>query len=110
VVILLMLLLSPMSSKAHFGVLVLPGLCLGRTATAGRRRLIGALLLAAVALGFASYKAPLGERLYSVSLWYGMVTWQTVLLLVGCLVALWHPGKAQALRPQLETSGAAAAA
>jgi hypothetical protein len=41
-----------------------------------------------VALGTASHKDPLGERLYSVSLWAGVVTWQTVILLVGCLVAL----------------------
>ena len=30
IVLLLMLLLSPMSSKAHFGTLIVPGFCLAR--------------------------------------------------------------------------------
>jgi hypothetical protein len=42
----------------------------------------------AVALACASLKDPLGERLYTVSLWSGLVTWQSVILLAGCLVVL----------------------
>jgi hypothetical protein len=88
VVLLLMLLLSPMSSKAHFGTLVVPGFCLARAAATSRSRLLGALVLAAVLLGLVSNKDPLGERLYTLSLWYSVVTWQTLVLLVGCLLAL----------------------
>jgi hypothetical protein len=96
-VLLLMLLLSPMSSKAHFGIVVLPAMCLARSAVRTHSRLLGALLAVAVALGCASLKDPLGERLYSVSLWAGLVTWQTVLLLIGCLVILRRAASGAAL-------------
>ncbi len=85
-VLLLMLLLSPMSSKAHFGTLIVPGFCLARTAIPSRNRLFKAILAGAVLLGLLCNKDPLGERLYTLSLWYGMVTWQTLLLLAGCLL------------------------
>jgi hypothetical protein len=88
VVLLLMLLLSPMSSKAHFGVLILPGFCLARAAPASRAPLPRGLLLAAVALAALGSKDPLGERLYTLTLWYGSVTWETLALLLGCLFVL----------------------
>jgi hypothetical protein len=86
-VLLLMVLLSPMSSKAHFGTLVLPGFCLARAALRSRRQLLKGVLVGAVVLGLLCNKDPLGERLYTLSLWYGVVTWQTLLLLAGCLLA-----------------------
>lgn len=86
IVLLLMLLLSPMSSKAHFGTLVVPGFCLARKAVLTRNRLLGSVLLAAILLGILCNKDPLGERLYTLSLWYGVVTGQALLLLVGCLI------------------------
>jgi hypothetical protein len=88
IVLLLMLLLSPMSSKAHFCTLLVPGCCLARMALGSRSRLLGYLLLGAVLLAVLSNKDPLGERLYTLSLWYGVVTWETLLLLAGCLLAL----------------------
>jgi hypothetical protein len=84
-VLLLMVLLSPMSSKAHFGTLVLPGFCLARAALSSRNRILKGALAAAVALGLLCNKDPLGERLYTLSLWYGVVTWQALLLLTACL-------------------------
>lgn len=88
VVLSLMLLLSPMSSKAHFGVLVLPGYCLARRAFASGSRPLGLLLAAALALGLVSNKDPIGDQLYSLTMWYGFTTWQTLLLLLGCLLVL----------------------
>lgn len=85
-VLILMLLLSPMSSKAHFGTLVVPGYCLARAALNVRSRLLNAILAGVVLLGLLCNKDPLGGRLYTLSLWYGVVTWQTLLLLAGCLV------------------------
>jgi hypothetical protein len=85
-VLALMLLLSPMSSKAHFGTLVLPGFCLARAALLTRGWLRKGVLAGAVILGLLCNKDPLGERLYTLSLWYGVVTWQTLLLLAGCLL------------------------
>lgn len=92
-VLLLMVLLSPMSSKAHFGTLVLPGFCLARAALRPRSAerlphwLLTGVLATAVVLGLLCNKDPLGERLYTLSLWYGVVTWQTLFLLAGCLLA-----------------------
>jgi hypothetical protein len=91
-VLLLMLLLSPMSSKAHFGMLVLPGFCLARAAVRTRSRWAGGLLGTAVLLALLGNKDPLGERLYTVTLWCGCVTWQTLALLAGCLLVLRREG------------------
>jgi hypothetical protein len=85
-VLLFMVLLSPMSSKAHFGTLILPGFYLARTAIRSRARLLMAILAAAVVLGLLCNKDPLGEKLYTLSLWYGVVTWQALILLAGCLL------------------------
>jgi hypothetical protein len=90
IVLSLMLLFSPMSSKAHFGILILPAFCLARAALTSRGRLLGSVLVGSILLGLASNKDPLGEKLYTLSLWYGVVTWQTLLLLGGCLIALHH--------------------
>jgi hypothetical protein len=86
-VLLLMVLLSPMSSKAHFGTLVLPGFCLAQSALRSRSPLLRGTLAAAIVLGLLCNKDPLGEKLYTLSLWYGVVTWQALVLLAGCLIA-----------------------
>jgi hypothetical protein len=104
VVLLLMLLLSPMSSMAHFGTLVLPGFCLARRAVGRRDRVLIALLLAAATLALASNKDLLGGRLYTVALWGGCVMLNTLLLLAGCLRELGRKegasaAPARALRP-----------
>ena len=93
-VLLLMLLLSPMSSKAHFGTLVIPGYCLARAALWSRSHLLKGMLTGSVVLGLLCNKDPLGERLYTLSLWYGVVTWQSLLLLAGCLV-VYHQKRRQ---------------
>jgi hypothetical protein len=99
IVLLLMLLLSPMSSKAHFGTLLVPGFCLARAAVGSRSRLLWSVLLAAVVLAVLSNKDPLGERLYTLSLWYGVVTWETLLLLAGCVLALRQGQAAMGAQP-----------
>ncbi len=88
IVLMLMLLLSPMSSKAHFGILIVPGFCLARAAVNSRSRFLGFVLIGSILLAILCNKDPLGERLYTLSMWYGLVTWQTLLLLVGCLIAI----------------------
>lgn len=85
VVFLLMLLFSPMSSKAHFGILVLPGFCLARAAVSKKHPWLWPLLVASVMLALVFNKGPLGEGAYTLTLWLGCVTWQTLLLLAGCL-------------------------
>jgi hypothetical protein len=107
VVLLLMLLLSPMSSKAHFGVLILPGFCLarawlrprqGQQRRGVRRTILGGLLLLAVFLSLAANKDLVGGRLYTLALWLGNTTWQALALLAGCLVVLAQKGWLMRLR------------
>jgi hypothetical protein len=84
VVLLLMLLFSPMSSKPHFCILLLPGFCLARQALTERSWFLGSLLLLAILAGFSGVKGFLGGNLASVALWWGNVMWSTLILLVGC--------------------------
>jgi hypothetical protein len=88
IVLILMLLLSPMSSKTHYCVLLLPAFCVARLALQRRDRLLWPLLLGAIALGILSNKDLWGSTIYTLALWYGSVTWSAVLLLLGCVYAL----------------------
>src|SRR5262249_38066370 len=88
VVFLMMLLLSPMSSKPHFLTLLLPGFCLARLAIGERRLVLGAFVVAAAAVGALSIRDLWGNDLSAAALWWGSVTWSTLLLLFGCAYAL----------------------
>ncbi len=68
-----MLLFSPMSSAAHFGVLMLPACLLARAAVLDRSRLAVVLLAGMMIAAYASNKDLLGAKLYSIGLWYGIV-------------------------------------
>ncbi len=108
--LLLMLLLSPMSSLAHFGVLTLPGFCLGRAAVARRDGRVWAILAAAAALAITANKALVGGRVYSLTLWYGSVMGETLILLLGCCLLLWEGRKVAALRATTPAGAAREAA
>lgn len=88
VVFMLMLLLSPMSSKAHFGVLLLPGFLVARAVFHQGGRWAGLFFTGALLMTGLAIKDPLGQRLYTLCLWYGTVTWHTLFLLAGCLILL----------------------
>jgi hypothetical protein len=88
IVMMLMLLMSPMSSPAHFGTLVLPGLCLARVALIDRDRLIGALVAAAAAITALCNLDLVGHTVYMTLLWSGAPTVVTLLLWLGCVLAL----------------------
>jgi hypothetical protein len=85
---LVMLLLSPMSGKAHFGVLLLPAFCLTRLALAEKRPFLVAVILLASLLNLSTMKGVVGGAWADGSLWLGVVTWQTILLLAGCCYGL----------------------
>jgi len=87
-VLILMLMLSPMSSRAHFGTLVLPGFCLARFAFTTRDRAISAILLLVVLLVAPPYKYLVPENISSALLWGGAATDAAMLLWVGCVVVL----------------------
>jgi Glycosyltransferase family 87 len=88
VVLILMLLLSPMSSKTHYCVLFLPAFCVARLAVQRGDRFLWALLLGAIAMGVLSNKDLWGSTIYTLALWYGSVTWSALLLFLGCAYAL----------------------
>ena len=87
-VLLLMVLMSPHSSKPHFCTLILPGFCLARAAIMQRDRVLWAIVIAAAACGLAINKDLVGKPVYSWLKWYGCVTWGAVLLHLGCCWAL----------------------
>ncbi len=86
-VLLLMLLLSPMSSKPHFSTMLLPGFCLARIAVHRRSRMLWVLLSASIVAGLTT--APVwGKTVGRFSMWCGMITWGALFLLAGCVIAL----------------------
>jgi hypothetical protein len=87
-VLLLMLLLSPMSSKPHYCTLLLPAFYLARVVVQ-RRELMPCLLLGiAMIAGLASNKDLVRRFLYDGAIWYGSVFWMSVSLFVGCCITV----------------------
>jgi hypothetical protein len=87
-VLILMLLLSPQSSKPHFCTLVLPAFCLALAALSWPSRLLLVLMIVSAALGLASNKDLVGKLVYDWLKWYGGMTVETILLFAGCCIAL----------------------
>jgi hypothetical protein len=85
-VLVLMLMLSPMSSKPHFCTLLLPGLVLARAAVERHQVLPRWLLAGAILAGLISNKDLVGRFAYDTAIWYGSVFWNAVLLFAGCVV------------------------
>lgn len=83
-----MLLFSPMSSPAHFGLLLLPALALARAAVVHRRWWAGPPLACALAAALLTNKDLWGDKVYTIGLWYGAATWATVAALAGSVAAL----------------------
>lgn len=84
-----MVLLSPMSSKQHFCVLLLPSIyCADRILRGPRDRLLQGLMIASALLSSASAKGILGKELGNMVLAWGCVTWSTFLLLIATVRAM----------------------
>ncbi len=91
-VCMLMLLLSPMSSKAHFGTLILSGFCLARRLVQRPDKVLGALFVGALLAELFSLRL-MGD-LGGVGLWLGFLSCVTLLHLIGCGYALRTQGAA----------------
>jgi hypothetical protein len=89
-VLMLMVLLSPMSSKPHFCTLLLPAFCLARLAVGGKDFVAAGCLVAAAVAGFASAKDLVGCWVYDRAVWGGSVFWSTVFLFAGSCLASWR--------------------
>jgi hypothetical protein len=83
----LMLLLSPMSSRPHFIILLLPCFCLARAGFVGRNRPLLAWLILAVLAALTTVPWG-GQSIGRVTMWLGMLTWTTVFLFAGSALAL----------------------
>jgi len=92
IVLTLMLLMSPMSSRAHFGILILPAFCLARAWLTTRDRVCAVILAAVVPLTLVANKDPVGAFVYDAFLWVGATTFSAILLWIGCVRALWRTG------------------
>ena len=96
IVLLLMLLLSPNSSRAHFCVLYLPAFCLARLAVRpGASRVLIALVALAVMACTLSVHLRLSVTMTveQIFLWLGVVMFATIFLLLGSCVAIVQPAR-----------------
>jgi hypothetical protein len=85
---ILMLLLSPMSHKTHFGILMLPGFFVARMWIQQRDRLAaGAMIVCLISIGLLD-RDFFGAALGDMFAWYGSVMWGAVALGVACFYAL----------------------
>ncbi|MFO0843965.1 MAG: hypothetical protein U0797_16465 [Gemmataceae bacterium] len=87
-VLILMLLLCPQSSKPHFCTLLLPALCVARAAVTWPSRSLWAVAALAVACGLAVNKDLVTGRVYNWLVWYGAITLSAALLHLGCCLGL----------------------
>jgi hypothetical protein len=86
VVMLLMLLLSPMSSRSLFCAMILPAFCVARAALLGRDRISQVALFLAIAGTLVSINMSFDRTLNREMLWLGTVTMSCLVLL---LASLW---------------------
>jgi hypothetical protein len=87
-VVCLMLLLSPMSSKAHYVVVLLPSLFIARAVIERRSRWLSWLLVPLVICGPLTTKGLIGKSLGDLTLFCGLPTWYAILSLVGMWMVL----------------------
>jgi hypothetical protein len=97
-VLTLMLLFSPMSSKPHFCTLLLPAFYLARQALTGAR-LAAAFLALATVTSCLSIRGIWGDALSTFGLWWGSITWSTLCLFAGCWYELYRARRASAEVP-----------
>ena len=81
-----MLLLSPMSSKAHFGILILPAFCLARVLESRQKALAIFFLAIPLLMGILLNKDLSGANIYTLLLWVAGVTWSTISLFLGIAI------------------------
>jgi hypothetical protein len=96
-IMILMLLLSPMSSKPHFCVLLLPGFCLGRefierkSVTAILSIILCVVLVVILdrnVMGGILMNSDRGKLIGERAMWLGSIVWATLGLGIACAAAL----------------------
>jgi len=90
IALLLMLLLSPNSSRAHFCIAFLPAFCIARLTLLRSGAALRVLLALAVLLSTLSIhiRLPWSYDAEQLLLWLGVITLATLFLLLACILAL----------------------
>jgi hypothetical protein len=90
IVMLLMLLLSPNSSRAHFCIMLLPAFCAARYAIRTRNRTTGALLILSLVSSTLSIHLRVRRSfaIEQLTLWIGVVMLAAIFLLGACVAAM----------------------
>lgn len=102
--LILMVLLSPHSSKPHFCTLLLPGFCVARAALHWPNRRLLALLIAALMLSLISNQDLVGEWLYSWTKWYGSLAGCALLLYAASCRALLGGGRKASSQDEINSA------
>jgi len=84
----LVLMMSPMSALAHYGLLAAPILCLARLAAVGRYRLAWMVISVGIVIALAMNKDLVGRTAYDLALWGGVTTLSAIGLWFGSIVFL----------------------
>jgi hypothetical protein len=90
IVMLLMLLFSPNSSRAHFCIMLLPAFCVARYAVRAKSIAAWTLLILSLVSSTLSIHIRVGSSAVAEQflLWVGVVMFSALFLLLGCVVAL----------------------
>jgi hypothetical protein len=81
---MLTLLLSPMTSRSHFGISILPAFCLCRDAIYSGDKFSWTLLILALVFSISSFNIRDDKTFVEMSFWLGSVMFCAVFLLIGC--------------------------
>jgi len=83
-------LVSPMSSRSHFCVLLLPAMCLARAAVDGRDSVARTSLFTAIGLSLISLNIPPLKLVHQITLYLGSASAAALSLLIGCGWVRWR--------------------
>ena len=82
-------LVSPMSSRSHFCILLLPAMCLARVAVERRDGIARISLFTAIVLSVISFNIPPLQLVHQITLYLGSATATALSLLIGCGWVCW---------------------
>jgi len=82
--LMLMLLISPMSSRSHYPIALLPAFCLARHAVYTRSRLSWTLLILAILGSLLSFNNPINKNIGEFAMYSGAVMISALCLFLGC--------------------------
>lgn len=82
--LMLTLLLSPMTSRSHFGISILPAFCLCRDAIYSGGKFSWTLVILALVFSISSFNIPGNKTFVEMSFWLGSVMFCAIFFLIEC--------------------------